>query len=137
MENINYAVRMIQEAEEYVYFIVEQTLLSTLPLLTEAADRGVKQRTIFPVDVVFPPDYDAKKRSEHKKAEISGLIQTRYLDDLDVCLAMSEKEVAGVSFATLDGRLDHLDFREVDQHSINWCKDLFNHYWEKAELLRV
>jgi hypothetical protein len=52
----------------------------------------------------------------------------------DVCLCMLEKEVAGVSSPTLDGRLDHLEFRGLDEASHIWCKYLLEHYWKSAKI---
>jgi predicted transcriptional regulator len=67
------------------------------------------------------------------RARTEGRYETRRLYRLDVCLGMSEKEVAGVSFSTQNGKLDHLDFRGLDERSIRWCKNLFEYYWEKAK----
>ena len=133
LETFNHAQRVIQRAEEYLYFAVEQVLLQMIPAVTEAAQRGVIQRTILPSDIVLPQDPDGMlSEPEYVKFVVNGTVQTRYLDRLDFCLAMSEKEVAGVSFVNLDGRLDHLDFRGDDSLSVNWCKRLFEHYWGRA-----
>ncbi len=133
LETFNHAQRVMQEAEEYLYFAVEQVLLQAIPVVTEAAQRGVIQRTILPSDVVLPQDPDRLlSEPEYVKFVVNGAIQTRYLDKLDFCLAMSEKEIAGVSFVNLDGRLDHLDFRGDDPVSVKWCKRLFEHYWERS-----
>lgn len=91
---------------------------------------------ILPADVVLPPgSEEVLAHPVLERARIEKRDQTRYLERLDVCLAMSEKEVAGVSFATMDGRLDHLDFRGLDGRSHRWCKDLFEYYWDRTEEL--
>lgn len=42
---------LIQEAQEYVWILSDQILMSTLPFLKEAIKRGVKFRLILPEDV--------------------------------------------------------------------------------------
>jgi predicted transcriptional regulator len=128
---------MMQEAEEYIWVITDQYLMSTLPLLCEAFERDVKVKTIDPKHWVPPLKLKESIRTEDAKAvwqaRTTGLIKERTLERLDVNLYMSEKEVSMLAFPTLDGKFDYLGFTSVDKQARRWCSDLFQHYWERAE----
>ncbi len=47
---------------------------------------------------------------------------------------MSEKEVAYISFPTINGRFDYLGFTSKDEGAHHWCNDVFLFYWEEARL---
>jgi len=76
--------------------------------------------------------YRAKDMETARRARITGLLEERILERLDICLYMSEKEVAGVAFPFPDGRFDYLGFTATDERSHKLCRDLFQYYWERA-----
>lgn len=49
------------------------------------------------------------------------MLEMRMLDEIDVFLWMSEKEVAVVSFPTLEGNFDYKGFTSRDEGAIRWC----------------
>jgi len=53
------------------------------------------------------------------------------LNQLNIYLCMSEKEVAVVAFPLLDGRFD-ARVSSTDEQTHAWCRDIFNYYWEYA-----
>ena len=129
--------RVFAEAEEYVWVITDQYLVSTwYPLTTQAIEREAKVRQIEAKDWVVPlkmkEAYRAEDMETARRARISGLLKERILDRLDVCLYMSEKEVALVTFPLSDGRFDYLGFAMTDEKSHQWCRDLFQFHWERA-----
>ena len=129
--------KVFREAEEYIWVITDQYLISTwYPLTTEAIEREVKVKQIEAKDWVVPPkikeSYRAKDMEAARRARITGLLEERILERLDICLYMSEKEVAGVAFPIPDGRFDYLGFTATDERSHKWCRDLFQYYWERA-----
>ncbi len=137
MTTFHFVENMIENAEEYLLFITDQILTTIMPAETEAVKKGVQVRLLVPSNIHLPPGSAkvfAREEKALEDARVSARSQTRYLDRVDVCLCMSEKEVAGVSFPTLDGRLDHLEFRGLDEASHMWCKDLFEYYWKSARL---
>jgi predicted transcriptional regulator len=46
----------------------------------------------------------------------------------------SEKEVAILSFPTLDDNYDYLGFTSKNDSALSWCSDLFIYYWDRAEV---
>ena len=118
----------IQEAQECVWILSNQILMSTQPLLVKAVKRGVEFRLILPEEMTPPPDY----KPTGLKTE---LIKMRTLKRVDVAIAMSEKE-AGICFPTTDGRIDFLGFgipQLTNERSHKWFRDLFLYYWERAK----
>ena len=128
---------MIREADEYIHNIHDQYLLSAYPLASEAVERGVKIESIDPV--VYRPSLQIKGEiSEEDQKTLSqaledGRLVNRKMEQFDVFLWMSEKEVAILSFPTLDGKFDYLGFTSKDDRALGWCDDLFRYYWERAE----
>ena len=128
---------MIREAEEYINTIHDQFLLSSYPLASKAVEQGVKVKSIDPV--VYRPSLPIKGDvSEEDQASLSqaledGRLVARKIEHFDVFLWMSEKEVAILSFPTLDGSFDYLGFTSKEEKALKWCSDLFEFYWESAE----
>jgi len=115
---------IIQKAQEYVWILSDQILMSTRPPLLKAVKRGVEFRLMLPEDMTPPPDF--------KPTEITKLVKMKTLKRVDVGLVTSEKEGV-VAFPTTDGSIDYLGFRLTDERSHKWCRDLFLYYWEMGE----
>jgi predicted transcriptional regulator len=129
--------RAVQRAEEYFWIVTDQYPVSSFPLLTDAYDRGVRVRTIDAANWDPPPQLKEGVRREDAEAVLrarrTGAVDERILGRLDVVLWMSEKEVAGLAFPTLEGRFDYLGFNSADEKAHKWCSDLFNYYWDRGE----
>jgi len=129
---------MIREAEEFIHTIHDQFLLSAYPLASEAVERGVQIKSIDPV--VYRPslqikgEVSAEDQKTLSQAQEAGRLINRKMEQFDVFLWMSEKEVAILSFPRVDGTFDYLGFTSKDDRALNWCNDLFKYYWERAEL---
>jgi len=128
----------IQEAEENIWVMVDQFVMSQVPFVKDALERNVKMKTIEPKVWVAPPDfYRIREEAEKtwiKRAKKEQLLEHRALMNVEVYIHMSEKEAA-LAFPTLDGRFDHIGFTSTDGRALKWCMDLFHYYWEKAEPL--
>ena len=66
-------------------------------------------------------------------AKTQGSIEMKMLDRIDVFLWMSEKEVVALAFPTLEGGFDYLGFTSKDKRALEWCGELFQYYWDRAE----
>ena len=123
----------IRIAEEYVWILSDQVLMSSVNLLIEAMKRGAYFKVIMPKDLTPPQDF--KKYGENQSLEnttISQYMETRFADKVEVAIVMSEKE-AGITFPTLEGRIDYgFGFITSDQLGHAYCKELFLYYWDKA-----
>ena len=121
---------MMQTAEEYIWRITDRFLMLLLPNILSATKRGVGYKLVYPRDIVFPPD--VKLTAELRESRDNGLFSAKSMETSCVFLTMSEKEVAALSFPTLDGRFEYWGFTSTDEQVHRWCKDLFQHYWEKG-----
>jgi predicted transcriptional regulator len=129
---------VVRNAEEYVLNITSQYPISIYPLIFDAWDRGVR---ITSVDMKLykPPEgfvraisrEDWRERINQARAE--GLSDDRLIDNVEINLWMNEKEVGLIAFPNIDGTPDFLGFSSKDVRTHTWCRDLFEHFWEKGE----
>jgi predicted transcriptional regulator len=130
--------RVIQEAEEYLLVITDQYLPSNLTLHLAAHKRGVHERDIELKSWVVPQRIKESLRNEEdlvqgiRQARATNVLQERMVEQLDVYLVMSEKEVAVVALPLPDGRFDYRGFSSTDAHAHTWCRELFEYYWDQA-----
>jgi len=129
---------VIQEAEEYLWVITDQYLPSNMRLHIAAYERGVRERDIEAKNWVVPKRIKESLRDEEaitqgtRHARTTGMLEERMLDHLNLYLFMSEKEVAIVAFPLTDGRFDYFGFASSDDQAHAWCREVFEHYWERA-----
>jgi predicted transcriptional regulator len=124
---------MIQNAEEYIWILSNQVLVSTIPYLIAALNRGVKFNLILPKTVI--PPKDALERMNDPvflQSLKAGKFENRFLDKVDVLICLSEKEVAALGFSNVDGKMDYHGFHATDELSFKWTKTLYLHYWSLA-----
>lgn len=135
--------RVIKDANEYVYAITDQYLMSTYPLFKEALERDVKVRNIEPrnwvVSSTMKQAYFSDEanwiaiRKSFNEARRTGLLEERILERLDVFVYMSEKEVAVAAFPLSNEKFDYLGFASKSERAHKWCSDLFDYYWKRAK----
>jgi predicted transcriptional regulator len=129
---------VIRNAEKYLWMITDQYLSSNMPLHVAAWERGVQERDIEMKRWVVPERIrDSVPQKEEytqmlRHARSTGIIEERMLNQLNVYLYMSEKEVAVVAFPLIDKRFDYLGFTSKNERAHTWCRDLFKYYWDQA-----
>jgi predicted transcriptional regulator len=126
--------KTIKEAEKYIYLITDHYYLETLSLYKEAFDRGVRIEVIEPKDWLIPAELKEAYPKHYElvlnEVRASGLLEERVLEQLDMYLCMSEKEVATVAFPCLDGKFDYFGFATTNKRAHKLCLDLFHHFWK-------
>jgi predicted transcriptional regulator len=65
-------------------------------------------------------------------ARRDGLLEERYVDSLPFMLWVSEK-AAEEMFPTIQGEFDYKGFSVSSTDGIQWCKELFHHFWDPAK----
>lgn len=132
MENV------VREAKEYVLTMASNYPVSSYPLFFDAWERGVRVNSVDP-KLYVPPEQilEAISREDWRerihRARTDGLSQDRLMDRVEVNLWMSEREVGLLAFPKADGTPDLIGFSSTDQRAHRWCRDLFDHYWERGE----
>jgi len=128
---------MIREAEEYVCIMVDQMVMNLYQPIIEATEKGVELRVMRPQGWRLADEIAekiGKKVLEKTSSQIrSGKIVQREPDLVPVFLAFSEKEVAALSFAKLDGSFDYLGFKSSSEKVRIWCWGLFETLWDSAQ----
>jgi predicted transcriptional regulator len=130
---------LIKNAEEYVWLMHNQYLLNTLPLLRERLENGVKFRTFEPLTREPRRSLDPMRHHYIQeddevffmKVWESGQVSTRFFDDIDAFLYISEKE-AVIAFPLSDGGFDYTGFYSKEPSMRGFCRDLFDSYWENG-----
>jgi predicted transcriptional regulator len=128
--------KIIKEADEYLLDINVPYIASAFPHIREAFLRGVKGRFLHSKDIVIP-DEMMEEREEFFDEEFNLMVNRKgiykeKISEVPLILYMSEKELALLSFPKRDRKFDFYGFTSTDKEAIKWCRDLFEHYWEKG-----
>lgn len=123
--------RVIDEAEEHIWRLTDRYDMMALPKLEEATGRGVEFRLMQTRGFEYPPDWSGTG-IVLRDARLKKVFKLKVSDEANVFLAMSEKEVAVLSFPTQRGRFDYLGFTSKDERAIKWCHELYEYYWKKG-----
>jgi predicted transcriptional regulator len=131
------AEKMMQEAEEYLWVISDQHMISAIPHMTDALRRGVNIRSIMPRDQGYPDGYVEQKAMKEAipvvaKARKSGLFEERWVPVVDTPIGISEKMTGRIFFPTVEGVFDYNGLTVVDERSHKFVEDIFMYYWERA-----
>ena len=131
---------LMRVAEEYIWMIHDQYLLSILPLCVDALKRGVLLRTVElksredrrnlnPERPGYISEEDEDFFIESWKAKTT---QSAFLDEIPVFLYISEKE-AIIAFPLGEGGFDYIGFTSSDPAFQGYCCDVFSHYYDIGE----
>jgi len=126
LTNIHQVEIMLQEAQEYIWILSDQILMSATPIIGEKVKSGVGYRVIVPEDLVLLPGYKPLIPSS------APSVQKKVLPKVEVVIVMTEK-VAVFCLPNQSGKIDYTGFGGSDPKFHKWCKDLYLYYWEKAK----
>ncbi len=130
--------RVFEEAEEWYKYITPFRIAShaSLQFAIKQLDRGVNIHALEPLDYSLSEKSLARTPREDLKAmldhQIKGNLEYRYLDEINLKIYMSEKEVAILSLPKIDGEVDMMGFVSSDPRFHRWCSDVFDHYWDRS-----
>lgn len=128
MYNLRWTELMFQEAQEYVWFLSDQVLVSSQPIIEGRIEAGVEVRAIFPEKIVPPPGFQPLKA----RISTTKMYQERYLDKIQIIIALNEK-AASFCLPDTHGRIFYHGFGSKDKRFHKWVRDLFLYHWEKAK----
>jgi predicted transcriptional regulator len=126
---------IIREGKEYVWLNVDQYPVTALSSIIEALGRGVEFRIVEQEDRITGPHLALQSSDDMQalsRARTAPLIQQRTSDRTDIILYISEKSCA-LAFPDIEGGFDYRGFTSTDERALQWCRDLFQHYWEAAK----
>ena len=127
---------LFKEAEEYIWMIHDQYLLSILSLGVEALKRGAKFKSIDPMNKAENrkldqerPDYVTEEDEKYfLESWKEGNLEIRLSESIKVFLYVTEKKGI-VAFPLLDGSFDYIGFVTVHPDGLRLCRDIFEYYW--------
>ena len=111
---------IISEAKDYVWLIADQP-----PIVSKVAGSSFTSKEI-PVRLIS--EIVGKKVLADVRSALSN-IEVVMMKDVRVAMAINENH-AGICFPDLNGRPDfNSGFNGRDERFVEWCRDLFEHYW--------
>jgi parallel beta-helix repeat protein len=134
MDFFRHTENLLKDSEKYVWFLVDQFPMNSLSTIIETIDRGVRFRIIEPKERVLDPDLDTMTSEETRalnRTRRTPLVEQRMLDQVSLLLFLSDTSCV-LAFPTSDGQHDYKGFTATNDSAINWCKELFQHYWDEA-----
>jgi len=137
IEAINFMQERMRNVERYHCGMVDGLMDSIVPLVVRKARSGVSFRAILPetyrekvsaiVDEYGTLDADMPPHA----------IEVRTLPNIPICGAVTDRG-GGFKLPFTDGSMDHSTMVVgSDPAFCKWCRDLFLHYWERAEPIRT
>ena len=131
------AEKMMDDAEEFLWLLSDQHLVSSVPHIKNALEKKIQVKIITPSDLRYPKSYFDQETvkelvSVEKQARREGMLEERWIERVDTAIGVSDKLSGRVFFPTIEGHFDYKGFTVVDATSHKYCKDLFDHYWNKA-----
>lgn len=118
-DSLNYAERIIKNAEYYIWSIGDKSLNSVAPLMLDRYSQGVKEFKLMMAENLITSDGPSKGRVG---------VEERSLWEIPAMIVCSEKEAA-VCLLSVDGRADYMGFFGADPTFRKWTNDLFIHFW--------
>ena len=133
IEAMNFMQERMRNVERYHCGMVDGLMDSIVPVVVRKAGSGIIFRTIFPdayrekvsavVDEYGTPD---AKLLPHA-------IEIRLLPTIPICVAVTDQG-GGFKLPFTDGSMDHSTMVVGDDPLFcRWCRDLYAHYWERAD----
>lgn len=131
--------RIFGETEEWFKYMTPVRIAShnSLHFAINLLDSGASIQGIEPIDyeptpksLAQTPRKDLKEMYDHW---VKGSLEYRYLDEINLKLYMSEKEVSLLTLPKIDGEVDMFGFTSSDPSFHRWCMDLFDHYWSQSK----
>ena len=126
------------DAEEYYLSILDNSSMKLIlygepdngrtDFVKDKVESGVRFRALLPIGVEtdkIPLDSFRSFIKLHR----SGNFEFRIIERTDLFLHMNEKEVSLLAFPDMYDKFDYLGFEVTDDRTINWCNEVFNHYW--------
>jgi predicted transcriptional regulator len=119
METMDAGQRILREAEEFAWGLGEGHIPELMiPVMNGQVRKGLEMKFVTPESLI-------QNNSSAQNVEIRGL------GYIPAVIVLTEKEAA-ICFRFSEGRVDYAGFIGKDEAFLDWTKDLFLYYWDKA-----
>jgi predicted transcriptional regulator len=123
IENMNRAGHIFSEAEKYAWAMGEKRLELLGPAMARPVSKSVEFRLM---------GYERRLPDFNHVPGTTSHAELRILTDVPIAIVCTEKE-AEICFPSTEGRMDYAAFYGKDRMFVNWARELFLYYWDKAE----
>jgi energy-coupling factor transporter ATP-binding protein EcfA2 len=125
-ETLHTADELFKDVKKYFWYMSDDFPRYYLPKVEEKIEAGVDVRVIFPKGLIKTIQPALSKKIREK-------VQVRVLDEVKININANDSFV-DIGLPDKNGKIDH----DVIVFGYNpkfkkWCKEIFEHYWEKAE----
>ncbi|MBD3206210.1 ArsR family transcriptional regulator [Candidatus Bathyarchaeota archaeon] len=134
LEFLHLIDKLIKEANEKVWLIVDHYPVNYLDSIIKAMNRGVKFRIIELSEVSSGPHMNLASLEEANNIERTRnteLSEQRTLEEIGVFMFLSENQCA-LAFPSEENKFDYKGFIATDKRAIQWCLDLYTTYWNET-----
>lgn len=119
IENLNTAQRIMIDATEFACGIAEGHIPELMgPIMDKKIQEGFQIKMLIP-------------KSMLTKDKLPPNVEIRGLSEIPLGMAFTES-AAVVTFKLVDGKFGYAGFSGTDPLFLDWVRDLFLYYWEKA-----
>ena len=130
---------LFKESKESVWLLVNQFPINSISTIVETINRGIRFRIIEPRERILNPDLEAMTSEETKaldQTRRTPLVEQRMVDDVSMLLFLSDTSCV-LAFPTSEGQYDFKGFTSTSESSLNWCRELYQYYWDKSETRKL
>jgi predicted transcriptional regulator len=132
MDFVRILNRIISKAEHQVNILIENYPWVAIPSIIQALNRGIKFRIMEKSDNAEPGSDSVEDEGElPERIKMSPLVEYATLDQVGPLVIYTENSAAFI-LPNNDGRYDFNGFFTTNITTINWCKEVFNHFWNIA-----
>jgi len=115
-----------QNVEKYGYHMTSDYPRHLMPLTEQKLDAGVE------IKAIMPKDFLSKNKFQISKKVLEG-IEFKALDEVKIDVFTTDV-YSGLSLSDMDGKIDYDEvIIGFDKSLSDWCIELFDYYWERAE----
>ena len=142
MKTVEKMEKTVFQAEEYYDCIMDQGSMELIIYSdpdAESSDsamdrtkKGVRSRALMPNTVDFGRIHPEALEVFTDLHQYSNF-EFRLLDDVPLFLQMNEKGIALLAFPNKENLIDFMGFEAADPRSMQWCRDVFEYYWENSK----
>lgn len=122
------------ESKSHIKEIMAQVPLDLIETVSSRIEQGVRFSYIFANNTVVPRGRTQLLQKVGWRNYISrGLVERRMLPEVRVMTIFNERQGC-VLFPNMKGEPDlNVMFNGEDREFLEWCSDVFDYHWEKAE----
>jgi predicted transcriptional regulator len=135
MDYLRHVENLIKESSSFIWLLVDQFPIHSISAIVNAIDRDIKIKIIETKERVLNPDFEVLSSEESDalgRTRHTPLTEQRMVDRVNINLFVTDKRCV-LALPIKDGEFDYTGFTGTDNMALEWCRGLFQYYWDKSE----